>query len=88
MEAGLWGVWVIEKVVFWFSPLLLLGGKGVLSVFGRWLRRVRCGWRLRPELLPVIGSSLGWMRGWFPLFCPSAFWSLWARNQVTGLREG
>ena len=33
-----------------------------------------------------IGSSLGWMRFEFLQLCPSAFGSLWAGNQVTGVR--
>ena len=56
-----------------------------LSVFGTWAPPHCCGSWLRPGLLPPIGFS-------FPLFlfcvllpCPSAFGSLWAGNQVTGV---
>ena len=55
-----------------------------LSVFGTWAPPHCCGSWLRPKLLPPIGSSLGRMRFWFLLLCPSFFWSLWAGNQVTG----
>ena len=45
---------------------------------------MRCGWRLRPELLPPIGSSLPLFLFCGLLFFPYAFGSLWAGNQVTG----
>ena len=85
VSAGLFGGWVIEDGVFWRSPMppftAALGG----SAYSRGgLRRVRCGWRLRPKLLPPIGSSPGRMRFWFLLLCPFFFGILWAGNQVTG----
>ena len=49
---------------------------GSSAYSGGGLRRVRCGWRLRPKLVPPIGSSPGRMRFGFLLLCPSFFGSL------------